>query len=323
MGRVVIGVGVVLALLIGLLVALPAATGLTETCSVQLDDRHVEDLTGEQVANSRIIVGTAAALRMPKRAAVIAIATAQQESRLRNLSYGDRDSLGLFQQRPSAGWGTPQRIRDPHYAATRFYRALGAVRGWQSMPLTVAAQAVQRSAFPNAYARWEPLAVRVVASLTGDSPDELTCDVDDAAASAPAPASRGGAQGRQSMDASGLTPRTRHAMEAVRNAFGVTNIGGYCPGGCRSGHIRGSDHYSGHAVDIMLTPINSANRRLGNRIAAWLVANAGRLSVKYVIWNERIWSRARADEGWRHYRHPSGSNNATLAHRDHVHLSIL
>ena len=90
--------------------------------------------------------------------------TAAQESTLRNLDYGDRDSLGLFQQRPSMGWGTPAQVRDPAYAAAAFYggpasptrnRGLLGVAGWESMPLTVAAQAVQRSAFPNAYARWE------------------------------------------------------------------------------------------------------------------------------------------------------------------------
>lgn len=76
-------------------------------------------------------------------------------------------------------------------------------------------------------------------------------------------------------------------------------------------------------ADFMLTPINDENRELGDTIAAWLVANADQLAVKYIIWNERIWSRDRADEGWRDYVHPSGNQASdTLAHRDHIHLSI-
>jgi hypothetical protein len=320
MGRLIGAIGLVVASLLGLLVAAAAAAPEpAAACSVQLGGAAVDQLTAEQVANARIIVGVGLQLRMPERAVVIAVATAQQESTLRNLPYGDRDSLGLFQQRPSAGWGTRQQILDPEYAATRFYAALADVPGWQTLPLTVAAQAVQRSAFPNAYARWEPLATHVVASFTRGDTTPLSCDVDDAATHASAslpdlPA--------QEMDAGGLTPRTRRALNEIRAGFGVTNIGGYCPGGCRTGHIRGSDHYTGRAIDIMLTPINGSNRALGDRIAGWLVANADRLAVKYIIWNERIWSRTRAADGWRPYRHPSGRNSATLAHRDHVHLSV-
>lgn len=129
--------------------------------------------TGEQVANAATIVAIGQRLSIPPRGWVIAVATAMQESRLRNLPHGDRDSLGLFQQRPSQGWGdTPsgpsdtrspaQRILDPAYAATRFYTALTGVAGWQNLPLTVAAQTVQRSGTPDAYAKWEPDALTVV-----------------------------------------------------------------------------------------------------------------------------------------------------------------
>jgi hypothetical protein len=321
MGRVMVAAGLVLVTVLGLVVAGAAAIPESAAaCSVQLSDAKVEELTAEQVGNAKIITGVGLQLGLPKRAAVIAVATAQQESTLRNLPYGDRDSLGLFQQRPSAGWGTRRQILDPEYAARRFYAALAHVRGWARLPLTVAAQRVQRSAFPDAYARWEPLATRVVAALTGGRTSSLECGADDDSAS-DVQASRGQPRG-QRMDAGGLTPRARRALNEVRAGFGVINIGGYCPGGCRTGHIAGSDHYTGHAIDIMLTPINTSNRALGNRIAGWLVANADRLGVKYVIWNERIWSRARAAEGWRHYRHPSGRSNATLAHKDHVHLSV-
>ncbi|MFE2140372.1 C40 family peptidase [Streptomyces sp. NPDC059456] len=123
-------------------------------------DVHVEglELPAEQIPHTKTIVATGISLRVPERGQVVALATAIQESRLRNLSGGDRDSLGLFQQRPSQGWGTPEQIRDPVYAATKFYKGLLEVRGWEQMTITQAAQAVQRSGFPDAYAQWEPLA---------------------------------------------------------------------------------------------------------------------------------------------------------------------
>jgi hypothetical protein len=115
-------------------------------------------VTAEQVANARTIAQVARDRGLPDRAVVIALATAQQESRLRNLDYGDRDSLGLFQQRPSAGWGTAAQVQDPVYAAGKFFDHLVAIPGWETGRLTDVAQAVQRSAFPEAYQRWEPMA---------------------------------------------------------------------------------------------------------------------------------------------------------------------
>jgi hypothetical protein len=122
-------------------------------------------LTPTQVANARTIVSVVEAQKLPRRAAVIAVATAMTESRLRNHHYGDRDSEGLFQQRPSQGWGTAKQVVNPQHATRRFLDALQRVPDWRSRPLTVDAQAVQRSAFPTAYARWEPLADKLVNAL--------------------------------------------------------------------------------------------------------------------------------------------------------------
>ncbi|MGW2087530.1 C40 family peptidase [Streptomyces sp. NPDC001880] len=116
------------------------------------------DDPAKQIPNAKTIQATGVALKVPARGQVVALATALQESGLRNLDYGDRDSLGLFQQRPSQGWGTAQQVRDPVHASTKFYEALLKVSGWQSMTVTQAAQAVQKSGFPDAYAKWEPLA---------------------------------------------------------------------------------------------------------------------------------------------------------------------
>jgi hypothetical protein len=132
-------------------------------------------LTGEQATNAATIARVGHARGLPDRAVVIALATAQQESRLRNLDYGDRDSLGLFQQRPSQGWGTPAQVRDPSYAATKFYERLVGVPHWQTRRLTEVAQAVQRSGFPEAYQRWEPMAQSLTMALHDDGDRTLPC----------------------------------------------------------------------------------------------------------------------------------------------------
>nr|WP_203606153.1 C40 family peptidase [Streptomyces sp. SID11385] len=126
-----------------------------------------------QVPYARTIQATGVAMNIPARGQVVALATALQESGLRNLPYGDRDSLGLFQQRPSQGWGATSEILDPVHASTKFYEALERVAGWQSLSVTQAAQAVQKSGFPEAYAKWEPLASALqssIAPLLGKAP---------------------------------------------------------------------------------------------------------------------------------------------------------
>jgi hypothetical protein len=125
------------------------------------------DLNGEQTGNAKAIVAATKKAGMPERAAVVSIATSLQESKLENLGHlGDRndhDSLGLFQQRPSSGWGSPEQITDPEYSTTAFLKGLKQVDGWQDMPLTKAAQTVQVSAYPDAYAQWEQQAADLVA----------------------------------------------------------------------------------------------------------------------------------------------------------------
>ncbi|MFJ6017277.1 C40 family peptidase [Streptomyces sp. NPDC092952] len=135
-------------------------------------DIHVEglDLPAEQIPNAQTIVAAGLSLDVPAKGQVIALATAMQESRLRNLSYGDRDSLGLFQQRPSQGWGSAEQIRDPTYASEQFYKHLLKVNGWQQMTVAQAAQAVQKSGLPDAYAQWEKLATALQAAIAKTFP---------------------------------------------------------------------------------------------------------------------------------------------------------
>jgi hypothetical protein len=129
-------------------------------------------LSPEQAASATTIAAVARARRLPDRAVVIALATAQQESRLRNIRYGDRDSLGLFQQRPSQGWGTPEQILDPTYATGRFFDHMVNVPGWQTGRVTDVAQSVQRSGHPEAYQQWEPMATELAEAM---SSGRLSC----------------------------------------------------------------------------------------------------------------------------------------------------
>jgi hypothetical protein len=132
-------------------------------------------LTTEQAQNAAIIAAVGFQKGMPDHAVTVALAASLQETKLRNLPYGDRDSVGLFQQRPSEGWGTPAQILNPAYAASAFYDHLATVPGWQSMAVTYAAQAVQRSADAGAYAGWEPEARVLAVALTGEAPAGLSC----------------------------------------------------------------------------------------------------------------------------------------------------
>ncbi|MGY1686941.1 hypothetical protein ACI8AK_15250 [Geodermatophilus sp. SYSU D00867] len=140
----------------------PAATGICTVPSTSVT------LSAEQWSNAQTIAAVARQRGLPERAVVIALATAMQESTLRNLDHGDRDSLGLFQQRPSQGWGTPAQVQDPVYAAGQFYDRLVRVPGWETMRLTDAAQRVQRSGFPEAYQRWDGFAQALTTALGSD-----------------------------------------------------------------------------------------------------------------------------------------------------------
>lgn len=134
--------------------------------------RHV--LSAEQAANAALITAEAVERGIGPHAAVVALATAMQESQLVNLDYGDRDSVGLFQQRPSQAWGTVEQIMDPEYATGAFYDRLAEL-DYRSMPVTEAAQAVQRSAHPDAYAQHEPVARAFAEALTGRAEAALNC----------------------------------------------------------------------------------------------------------------------------------------------------
>ena len=285
------------------------------SCQAEVDGVEAE-LTTTQAENASLIVATAVRRGLPARAASIALATAFQESKLYNLDYGDRDSVGLFQQRPSQGWGTVEQLTDPVYATNAFYDELVEVDGYQDMRITEAAQIVQRSGYPEAYEEHAEGARALASALTGYSPARFSCVVDSPDVTAEQPT------------ASGLTPRAEAVRADVEEAFGDLPLGGFSPEGVSTGHMEGSAHYDGRAVDIFFRPINDENKRRGWAVAQYLVANADRLSIDHVIFDGRIWtSGARSEEGWRTYTpdvdsDASAETRAILEHRDHVHVDV-
>jgi hypothetical protein len=249
----------------GVINALPVREHCTATAQGK-----VSELDPEQAGNAAVIAAVAVRRGLPGRAATIGIATAIQESKLTNLPGGDRDSLGLFQQRPSQGWGTPAQIRDPVYASNAFYDVLVKVEGYENLPITKAAQTVQRSAFPSAYADHEPEARVLASALTGFSPAGLACVLSDV-----------GTLPAQTPDAGGLTPRARAVARAAAREAGRTGT---------------AVHGDPSAVRFTL-PAKGA-RTAGWALAQWAVARAGGLSVVSVETDGRRWERSRTDQGW-------------------------
>ncbi|MGW4497411.1 hypothetical protein ACWENR_02150 [Micromonospora sp. NPDC004336] len=220
----------------------------SRTCTVQADGRVALD--ADQMANAATIAAIGIQRKMPDRAVVVALATAYQESGLRNLAGGDRDSVGLFQQRPSQGWGTAEQIRDPRYATNRFYAALKKVRGWERMRVTDAAQKVQRSAFPEAYQKWADESEVLTRALLGHATGAVACTV------SRDPAMRG---------AAAATALTR----GLSLDWGLAAVG---------------------AADLTGLTVPAADERRGWRYAHWLVSHADDHGVKRVRFGGLEWT---------------------------------
>jgi hypothetical protein len=242
------------------------------------------DLSTEQAENAALISAIAVRRGMPARAASIALATAFQESKLRNLDHGDRDSVGIFQQRPSQGWGSARQLQDPYYAINRFYDALARINDYEQMRITEAAQRVQRSGFPEAYQAHAADSRALASALTGYSPARFSCVVH---------ASQG--LPRESPTSSGLTARA----EAVRSDLAKT-----------FGDLPGTAN--GRSFDVH---VGSAASQRGWAVASYLVAQASRLHVAQVRYDGRTWTAGRSSEqGWR-----TGAATGT----DAVHVSVV
>lgn len=182
MRRVLMGlVAVAILLALGVYVAaqrfnreIPIEIPIGRACEVRTGS-GVVTLAADQMANAATIAAVGISRQLPDLAVTIALATSLQESELVNLSGGDRDSVGLFQQRPSQGWGSAESIGDPRYASNAFYNSLERIRGWQDMRVTEAAQAVQRSAFPEAYDKWVDEAAVLSEALVGQASGAVSC----------------------------------------------------------------------------------------------------------------------------------------------------
>ena len=251
---IVVGVGVALYRGAG---PLPNPAG----CTADVAGRHVE-LATDQAENATLIAAIGVRRGLPARAVSIALATAFQESKMRNLPGGDRDSVGIFQQRPSQGWGTRAQLRDRSYAINAFYDALQKVHGYQSMRITDAAQQVQRSGFPDAYEAHALDARALASALTGYSPGgRFSCVVH--------ASSRHG---------------TARAVEAsLRHGYGAGL----------------AVHRTGVRQDLVVQlPRTAAGYRLGWSVAQYLVAQAGRLHIADVRFAGRHWSAGSSSKGW-------------------------
>lgn len=252
--------------------------------------------TPEQAVNAATIAAVGTGRGMPERAVTIALATALQESELRNIAHGDRDSLGLFQQRPSQGWGTAKEIMDPSYAAAVFYEHLAKVDDYAELPLTVAAQRVQRSGFPEAYAKHEPDATLLSAALTGNAAATLSCTGMPDPTASPDPAA-GESRGPDAVRAALARDFGRDALEPVGAEVGGEATGSPSPTPSASGS---SDRLVVLPVTAGSSPAKGgSDRQRGWQLAHWAVANATALRIERIVYGGREWTASNVDSSWR------------------------
>jgi hypothetical protein len=276
-------------------------------------------LNATQQARAREVIQVGQSRQIPTRGVVVALAVGLQESRLRNLaservpaslSYaydaiapGDRDSVGVFQQR-GKGWGDLAGRMTPTVSAARFYAALVKVKGWEKLPVTVAAQRVQVSATPTAYAPWETLA-RALAGQAGMVDDCITGPLTECPPTGwPVEV--------------GMTPAGLAVQRCAHQQFpGLLSIGGNYPA------PSDSDHSNGRAVDLMVPAWDTpSGQQYGWVVANWMRAHSATLHIRYVIFSRHIWNTERNDEGWRAYTRYGGHGDPSEDHLNHVHVSV-
>jgi hypothetical protein len=222
-------------------------------------------LDTDQAGIAATIAGIAVRHRLPQRAVTIALAAALQESQLQNLDYGDRDSVGVFQQRPSQGWGTTAEIEDPVYATTRFFAALVKVPGYTKMPVDQAAQDVQHSADGYAYEQWVGIATQLTGYFTGTWPAEVSCWY--------TPAGR---------------PDLAGALKQLTQTFG--------PQGKDEVLVRMTTDRSGEKNREKT--VVRVQRDGAWTVAAWLVAHAQQYGISQIRYAGYVWNAANGSMGW-------------------------
>jgi hypothetical protein len=234
------------------------------------------DLDPEQAEVAATIAGVAARHRLPRQAVTIALAAALQESKLHNLAYGDRDSVGIFQQRPSEGWGSATQLQDPVYATTKFYAVLTKVHGYTAMPVDRAAQDVQHSADGSAYQQWTDIAGQLTGYFTGKSPHGVSC---------------------------WYTPSGQANLAAaerqVRQTFG--------PAGRKAVVATISTTRSAKKNVAVL----HVQRTAGWTVASWLVAHAQAYHLSQVRYAGFSWKAADGNMGWQRDSNPTSPSGKT------------
>ncbi|WP_255952338.1 heavy metal transporter [Streptomyces odontomachi] len=314
--RTGVGLAVLLALAIYLAVRYgPEGSRAPGRCTVVSGkgDGAVFRFAPEQAADAATIAVVGTSRGMPERAVTIALATAIQESGLRNLDHGDRDSLGLFQQRPSQGWGTAEQIMDPAYAAGRFYEHLAKVPGYSRLPLTVAAQRVQHSAYPQAYAKHEPDATLLAAALTGRAAATLTCE---------------GGSGSGPGDPAKVRKALVHDFggDVLTSTASEVPVGGSTAPADPAGHEPAAADRAasrGEASRTVTVPVRAAagsagpdTEQRGWELAHWAVANSSGLHIERVAYAGHDWSASSGD-AW-HAAHGEGKDGSRSAGSDRV-----
>jgi hypothetical protein len=219
-------------------------------------------LNASQAGIAATIAGVAARDSLPAEAVTVAYAAALQESKLQNLNHGDRDSVGVFQQRPSQGWGTTSQLEDPVYATSRFFSALVQVPGYQQMPVYQAAQAVQRSADGYAYQRYQTMAAHMASAFTGQDPRAVWCWYPRKISGTPL----AGAISAELAHTFGLLP-VRVTADPGTAAEPAVSVGVASPPG-------------------------------GWAVAAWMVSNAEQYQIDSVRYAGYLWSAADGARGW-------------------------
>ncbi|QNK80866.1 hypothetical protein [Nakamurella sp. PAMC28650] len=264
----------------------PSAAGAASVAGTASATAVPVYLSAVQLQHASTINAVGMSRGLPQRARIIALATAFQESGLRNLPSGDRDSLGLFQQRPSQGWGRPAQIMDPVYAAGKFYDALEKVQGWPEMSLTRAAQSVQYSGFPDAYAKWEGQATTLAIALGGADPLEVTCTAGAQAPTADAPA-------RKALAGAAAAPALLSSVLAAAQAElgGLTLV-----------------RLIGSTAVVTVTAPGVTSGQAGRALAAWAVAHATGFTITEVAVEAQGWTA----HAWATTTTPTPAGQVTL-----------
>ncbi|MER7835572.1 heavy metal transporter [Streptomyces sp. NPDC096040] len=304
--RFVSGLLILCAVAAYLVVQYVTGGGGAEGCKVVSDRNGGESyqFTPEQAVNAATIAAVGTGRGMPERAVAIALATSIQESGLLNIQHGDLDSLGLFQQRPSQGWGTAKQILDPAYAAGMFYAHLAKVPDYETLPLTVAAQRVQRSGYPEAYAKHETDATLLAAALTGRAAATLTCD------GRPAATTEAAATGPDAVRTALVRDFGRDAVEEAGAEVNGSSASSPTP----TPSVTATAH--GRTVTVPVPEGGKTDRsgrtesERGWQLAHWAVANASALHIQRVSYAGREWSAGSTDSRWQPTSGSQGTGGA-------------